>query len=134
MSDDEARRNNPGSKSPIDIRLDGLMNRLTSYQVFLATKARALSSEFEKGVLASMLYDPKFDSWDLKPISSADLSKQKQELLKARSELGVLDEEIRKKINTHMEKISETSPGAIGKDATRFDMKSNMGPLSTAFG
>jgi predicted ATP-dependent endonuclease of OLD family len=93
---------------PIDQRLSELMQQLTRYQLSLELKARRVSSEFQKDVLASMLYDPDFDKWDLQEALNVELGKEKQELSKAYSELGALDDKVQKKIDTHIEILNKS--------------------------
>jgi predicted ATPase len=93
---------------PIDQRLNELMQQLTKYQLSLELNARRVSSVFEKDVLASMLYDPEFDKWDLEEALKVELGKEKQELSKAYRELGALDENVQKKIDAHIEILNNS--------------------------
>lgn len=103
--DEFARRQLP-PKSAIDQRLEELMQQLTRYQLALELQARKVSSDFEKDVLVSMLYDQQFDKWDLKDISNVELSKEKTDLSKAYQELRILDDNVAKKIDTHIKALS----------------------------
>lgn len=103
---DNFQRRQALSKSSIDQRLEQLMQQLTSYRLSLEVKARKESKMFEKDVLVSMLYDKKFDYWDLQDIANVELNKVKEELSQAYKELGVLDENVSAKIEAHITALS----------------------------
>lgn len=115
--EDDYPRKAAAPKSPIDQRLEELMQQLTTYQLSLELQARKISSQFQKNVLASILYDKQFDEWDIEEIESAELTKEKQELLKAYRELGALDEAITKKINTHIEALTKSLKAIKNRNA-----------------
>jgi len=102
IREEEYTRRNNFPHPPIDQRLSELMQQLTSYQLSLELKARRVSSDFQKDVLASMLYDPDFDKWDLQEALNIELGKVKDELSKAYLELGALDDKVQKKIDSHI--------------------------------
>ena len=66
-TDDEVQTNTSQRQriNTVDKRLIRLMNNLTSYQLRLETEANALSKEFERKVLQSMLFDEKIDILNL---------------------------------------------------------------------
>ena len=100
--DEEYRRRSKVEVSPIERRLEDLMNKLTSYQLKLADEASLISKRFEKDVLESMLYDKKFEHVDLEYISTIELQKEKELLYNAYKELGIFDQDTRKKIVSHI--------------------------------
>lgn len=106
--DEEYPRRHNFPHPPIDLRLNELMQQLTRYQLSLELKARRVSADFQKDVLASMLYDPNFDKWELKEALNIELGKVKQELSKAYKELGALDEKVQKKIDTHIKILNNS--------------------------
>ncbi|MCA9733043.1 AAA family ATPase [candidate division KSB1 bacterium] len=95
-------------RSPIDERLEELINDLTSYQLSLAEKANEVSSKFQKEVLVSMLYDEKFDNFEIEKAWNIELSKEKDELSKAYKELGAWDKKISKKIEEHVAALNRS--------------------------
>ena len=59
-SDLEMRdRSSKRSLSPVDMRLNNLMQRLTHFQLELSLKVRDVSSQLQKDVLVSLLYEKK---------------------------------------------------------------------------
>ena len=93
-------------RNPVDRRLQDLMIRLTAYQLELQAQSNKASTDFEKQVLASMLYDPKFDTWEYLSMR-VNLQKIRRGLLKAYKDLGVLDvdSDIENRIDDHVEKL-----------------------------
>ncbi|MCH2042246.1 MAG: ATP-binding protein [Saccharospirillaceae bacterium] len=106
---DHSRRERQESKSatPVDHILQDLIQRLTTYQLELSDKARAVSSALQRKVLTSLLYT---DDSDQKSGFSLDFDKkdEKRKLLSAYRQLGVLDAKVRVDINNHVEKVAES--------------------------
>jgi len=94
--------------NPIDMRLKGLMDRLTRYLFELQSKSGRLSIKFQRDVLATMLFNEEFDTFNLEDASQFDLESLKEKLTGAYSELGVKGDEINKKIHVHIKKIGES--------------------------
>jgi len=102
-----ARRASRDTDKPaVDRYLKELMSRFTSYQLALSEEANAISSNFQKDVLVSVLFNEKFDSkldiGSLNPLSS----EQEEGLMRAYRELGVLDEHTKEKIKDHVEVLN----------------------------
>lgn len=109
--DPESReRVNKRPMSPVDLRLNTLMQRLTHYQLELSTDARIVSSKLQRDVLTSLLYQ-KGESDVRSLTSSYDETNERKNLITAYSQLGVSGTDITKKIQEHTKAISE----ALGK-------------------
>lgn len=100
-------RTSKRSASPVDLRLANLMQRLTHYQLELSTKARAVSSQLQRDVLTSLLYQ-KGASDVRSATSSYDEANERNNLTTAYRQLGVSGTEITKKIQEHTGAINET--------------------------
>ncbi|WP_028023360.1 ATP-binding protein [Enterovibrio calviensis] len=96
--------------SPVDLILQDLVQRLTTYQLELSDRARVVSSTLQRKVLTSLLYTG--DS-DHKSGFTLDFDKkdEKRKLITAYKQLGVLDSKVKNDINKHVEKVDES----IGK-------------------
>ncbi len=111
VSEDEEsyRKRRELQGSPVDKKLEDLMESLKSYQLQLESEAGALSRTFQRDVLECMLYDENFDKFTgLQPSDPLDLSGMKDGLLRAYKDLGALDESVRKKIATHISMIRKS--------------------------
>ena len=100
-------RNGPRLISPVDYRLNGLIDALTHYQLTLSQQARGVAANLQKEVLASILYseeDAKDQSYKL------DFEKKKEQdnLVSAYQQLNAFDSRTRKKISFHVNYINET--------------------------
>ncbi|MBK9926175.1 MAG: AAA family ATPase [Anaerolineales bacterium] len=103
-----SRRIDRPNTLPIDQRLNDLIGRLKGYQLILSKQADEISSNLQKDVLRSMLYNPNFDTFSLSPNSELELGKEKQELTKAYKELGALDEPTKQKIDKHIRVLNQS--------------------------
>ncbi len=102
-------RDNYGSKfiNPIDFRLGQLLQNLTKYQLSLSQRARDVSTNLQKEVLASILYskeDTVGEAYNWK----FDKESERKSLISAYSQLGAIDADVRKKINFHIDAIDKT--------------------------
>jgi len=95
------------SSSPVDLRLTNLRQLLTHYQLELSTKARAVSSQLQRDVLTSLLYQ-KGASGVRSATSSYDETNERNNLITAYRQLGVSGAEITRKIQEHTGAINET--------------------------
>jgi predicted ATP-dependent endonuclease of OLD family len=95
-------------QSPIDQRLELLIQQLTRYQLSLAQESNTISLDFQKEVLKSVLYNPAFDKFTAIDFSSAELVSQEGDLSRAYKELGVLDKDLKNKIKNHINALSES--------------------------
>ncbi len=91
--------------NPVDQRLENLVIKLKNYQLRLESEANTFASEFQASVLLSLLYDQKFDTFDLFRDTDNDFDSLKDELIEAYKLLGVLDSKAKKSINKHIEQI-----------------------------
>lgn len=94
--------------SPIDTRLHSLLQKLTSYQLTLSEQASRVSSDLQKDVLLSMLYDKEMDTFrsdDLENVNSED---QKKDLIKAYADLSAFDNTARNRINAHFDALNKS--------------------------
>ncbi|MGY0146193.1 AAA family ATPase [Edwardsiella tarda] len=93
--------------NPIDYRLGQLLQNLTKYQLELSQKAREVSANLQKDVLASILYSREDfieNSFDV----DFDKEHERKSLITAYSQLSALDNDVKKRINYHVEAISQT--------------------------
>lgn len=97
-----------GQRPPIEPRLEGLVQQLTSYQLTLAERANQISTNFQREVLASMLYDEKFDTFDPSDTRGAELSKEKEDLAKAYRELGAINKSVSERIDKHIAALNRS--------------------------
>jgi predicted ATP-dependent endonuclease of OLD family len=102
------RSRRESSLSPIDQRLKELVTALTQYQLSLAEKANEISAKFQKDVLTSILYDEKFDRFDLNEAMQIRLGQDTRELTNAYNELGVLDNAVKARIASHIEAVQRS--------------------------
>ncbi|WP_226610279.1 AAA family ATPase [Marinobacter nauticus] len=108
-SDDYEVRDRNGTRlvSPVDYRLNELMQKLTHYQLELSQHARLISTKLQKDVLASILYgeeDSKAQGYQL----DFDKEAEKRDLISAYSQLNAIDSGVRKKINFHVDAVDKT--------------------------
>lgn len=108
-SDDYEVRDRSGTRlvSPVDYRLNELMQKLTHYQLELSQHARLISTKLQKDVLASILYgeeDSKAQGYQL----DFDKEVEKRDLISAYSQLNAIDSGVRKKINFHVDAVDKT--------------------------
>lgn len=94
--------------NPIDARLQKLLERLLKYQMELQTKANILSSRFQRVVLRSLLYNKKFDRFDLDTESTIDFDLLKGDLINAYRTLDVLNETTEDRIDNHINMIRKS--------------------------
>lgn len=98
-----------GSKfiNPVDYRLNQLLSNLTKYQLDLTQKAREVALNLQKEVLASILYS-KEDSEDRHFKLQFNKEDERRNLVSAYTQLNAVDNEIKKKINYHVDTIDKT--------------------------
>lgn len=100
-------RNGPRLISPVDYRLNGLIEALTHYQLTLSQQARTVASSLQKEVLASILYSEE-DAKDQSYRLEFDKEKEKESLVSAYQQLNAFDSRTNKKISFHVNYIDET--------------------------
>lgn len=92
--------------SPVDFRLMQLRAEITKYQFELSIKAREISTNLQKDVLASILF-AESNSMHKGIPSDFDKVKEENNLLSAYQRLGAYDQNIQKKISTHVNAVDE---------------------------
>jgi len=93
--------------NPVDYRLNQLLLTLTKYQLDLTQKAREVALELQKEVLASILYSQEDrENKNFKWRFNKD--EERKNLISAYTQLNAIDNEIKKKINYHVETIDKT--------------------------
>lgn len=119
-SDDYEVRDRNGTRlvSPVDYRLNELMQRLTHYQLELSQRARQTSTRLQKDVLASILYGEE-DSEATRFEILFDKESEKRSLISAYSQLNAIDAEVRKKIGFHVEAVDRTVAALAEKETAK---------------
>lgn len=92
--------------NPVDFRLSQLLHNLALYQLELSQEAQNISSDLQKEVLASILYS-KDDSESTVFGLEFNKEKERTDLTSAYQQLNVLDTNIRRKINFHVDTIDK---------------------------
>lgn len=105
--------------NPIDARLKRLLELLQGYQLRLQSQANELSMRFQRSVLASLLYNKSFDTFDLETEANVDFDELKGQLVHAYEALGALNEPTQKRIDKHIEVIRESISTLIEKMAKK---------------
>lgn len=93
--------------SPVDLRLQSLMHRLTQYQLELSSAAREVSVQLQRDVLTSLLYAGAKDDAQSYRLDFNEAT-EKQNLVSAYKQLGVAGPEVSKKIQEHISAVGET--------------------------
>lgn len=93
----------------IDVRLEELISKLTTYQFLLESELSKLSKKFQEDVLRSMLYNEEFDKVDINEIVKPDLRRINLGLKQAYRGLGILDDETEKTIEKHVLAIEKAA-------------------------
>uniref|UniRef100_UPI0006891806 AAA family ATPase n=1 Tax=Vibrio campbellii TaxID=680 RepID=UPI0006891806 len=99
-------RNNSYAISPVDYRLNKLLNNLTVYQLELSKSATEISNRLQKEVLASILYSQEGENIGIP--KDFNKEEEKRNLTSAYKQLGAFDSDIRKRINTHVDSVDKT--------------------------
>ena len=113
--EDEYPSRNRTKRPPVDERVDQLLRSLTVYQLSLAEQQAKVSAQFQRDILASILFNKNFDTFKNTQLSEADLLTQEDKLKDAYNELGLLDEKLIGRIHDHFEAIAR-SVNAIRKN------------------
>ncbi|MCG8553268.1 MAG: ATP-binding protein, partial [Desulfobacterales bacterium] len=93
-------------RSPIDKRLDDLLERLTAYQLTLEREVNQYSKRYQTDVLAGLLYNKKFDTFIVKDELNMNPESIKEGLLNAYRDLNAINQKIESGIETHAKVIS----------------------------
>lgn len=128
-SDDDYPTRSRPIRPPIDVRLEELLQKLTSFQLSLAEQGANISSQFQKDVLASILFDPRYDTFSWETTAAVDLTQHQEQLSKAYQELGALTRPVSDRIAKHVAAIQKSltvvtafNSGADGKAMTIDDI------------
>ncbi len=104
--DPESReRVNGRHASAVDVRLQGLIQRLTQYELELTSSAREISTKLQCDVLTSLLFEEKQDK-TRKVSLKFDEKTELEKLTIAYRQLGVSGPEVAKRIREHVTVIS----------------------------
>lgn len=114
--DSNNREINKRSLSPVDSRLEELMQHLTQYQYTLLEQARGISTALQKNVLISLLYNPDQKSKNNYSVQDINEEQAKQDLSIAYKQLGLNDKDISNKIQKHITAISIALKALKNKD------------------
>jgi hypothetical protein len=103
MDEEEAERRRLHRRplESVDECLNGLLDMLRAYRISLDSKMSELRKEFQKHALETILYDKQHDQLrDFSNFTPAS-DTEKQQLLKAFSDVGFLDSRITKRVEEH---------------------------------
>lgn len=106
---DTRERSSKRSLSPVDMRLNNLMQRLTHYQLELSFQAREVSSKLQRDVLISLLYEKRSNEPEQGLILEFDEETERDSILLAYKQLGLSGPDITRRIQDHVSAISEAS-------------------------
>ncbi len=108
FSEDDYSPSRRPLRPQVDERLTDLSKQFTQYQLALASEAEGINEHFQNEVLASILYDPRFDSFATSNLKEIDLSHHEEELNKAYSELNAFTAEMPDRITKHIRAIERS--------------------------
>jgi predicted ATPase len=110
IANDELRESrNEERINAIDVRMNELMNGLTTYQLQMETELSKLSKGFQENVLRSMLFNEAFDQVNINETYKFDLRKISVGLKQAYRGLGILDNFTSEVIDKHVIAISKAA-------------------------
>ncbi|MFC1871624.1 AAA family ATPase [Chloroflexota bacterium] len=105
VPEDESRESRVGRRTSlesVDEKLRQLQNELINYRLKLDTQLNTRYKQFEKSIFQLLLYDKAYDAFDLKT-TTFQTGDDKPHLLSAFRAAGVLDTEMRKRIDSHFD-------------------------------
>lgn len=107
----------------VDECLSGLIEKLKSYRLSLNTDLAELRKEFQKHALENILFDKKHDRWAGRTSSPvAPSENDKQQLLKAFRDVGLVDARMEPRIDEHFDAARDAiAKLKAGKDALDID-------------
>ena len=102
--DTDARERSRRTLTPVDSRLQELRQKLTQYQLELSDEARKISTELQKSVLVSLLYnaEQRRQNYSLE----FNEEQEKQNLILAYKQLGLSGPDIANRIQKHIAAVS----------------------------
>ena len=106
-SQDEFERGRERTRNYIDERLDGLMRKLTVYQLQLESEASKVADKFKEDVFSLMLYNSDIDKVDIHNLEQFNSNEIKKDLYKTFVALGVNAKDKSEIIQLHMTKLEE---------------------------
>jgi predicted ATP-binding protein involved in virulence len=92
----------------VDKRLQELLNELSKYRLKLDNKLSERYKVFERQVLQMILYSKDHDKYDTVSINSIPSLDEKQQLLRAFEAAGLLDTQMKKRIDAHFSAAEES--------------------------
>lgn len=105
----------------VDMRLRELLQELLRYRLTLDAQLSERYKEFEKQVLQIILYSKQFDRIDLQSLPSS-IEDEKEHLASAFQEAGLLDSQMKERINEHFstaeESLKRVSDGLSSPEGT----------------
>lgn len=102
--------------SPVDFRLNELLQQLTHYQLELSQQAQVISIDLQKQVLTSLLYEKEKDPSRISLNFVAP--EERQKLQQAYMQLGVTGPSIVKRINEHVASIEASVKALQDRDTS----------------
>lgn len=124
MDEEEAERRRLHRRplESVDECLNGLLDMLRAYRISLDSRMSELRKEFQKHALETILYDKQHDQLrdfsDFTPASDTE----KQQLLKAFSDVGFLDSRITKRVEEHF-RAADQAAEKMKRDERHFDIE-----------
>ena len=115
--------------SPVDVILQSLIAKLISYQLELSNEARIIAHELQKEVLTSLLCTGEDDLSDSSTLIF-NKEKEKQSLIKAYDQLGILDGSVKLAINKYVETFSNNFKSIANTSPKSDNSSSYFGPES----
>ncbi|MBC8233002.1 ATP-binding protein [bacterium] len=111
----------------VDMRLRALMSELMNYRLKLdAQLSEHYKEDFEKRVLETILYNKKYDQVKSLNLKSPPTQEEKEQLIRAFQEAGLLDPQMEERIDEHFdtarEALQRISKGKAGKGVDIADL------------
>ena len=109
--DEEERYTRKKTLESVDLRLEDLLDGLSRYHSILNAQLSERYREFERQVLSTILYSKEHDQVNLmlKAVTSSSPTEvEKDQLLRAFDDIGLLNEQMRSRINDHFTAVEES--------------------------
>lgn len=121
--DDYEVRDRHGARimSPVDFRLNHVLARLVEFQLALSERAKKISNDLQKKVLASVLYDEE-DAAESGYEINFNREKEQERLITAYTQLNSIDISVKRKISFHVGSIDKCI-ASIEKGEDSIDIK-----------
>ncbi|WP_233716052.1 AAA family ATPase [Aeromonas veronii] len=110
------------NQTPVDYRLNQLLQNLTRFQLELSQKARDVALELQREVLASILYNKEtIESYKPEALFQFNKETERSRLISAYNQLNAMTSKIRRKIDIHVDAIDKTVNELKTANAGRID-------------